>query len=157
LRLSDYLTVRQRRKLEFESLVWQPLGILDALRVWLPAEGTRVRSIYVERSSKNYTRRDITLLTLLRPHLIRMKVNADFRRRAGGRFGLTPREAEVLGWIARGKQNAEIAKLLFISPLTVRKHVEHILEKLDVHTRIAAVAALNGTISQARANTPRNG
>ena len=144
LRLSDCLTVRQRRKLEFESLVWRPLGIVDALRVWLPAEGTRVRSIYVERSSKNYTARDKTLLTLLRPHLVRMKINADFRRRAGGRFGLTPREGEVLGWIARGKQNDEIAELLFISPLTVRKHVEHIFEKLDVHTRVAAVAALNG-------------
>jgi hypothetical protein len=33
LRLSDHLTVRQRRKLEFESLVWRPLGIFDALRV----------------------------------------------------------------------------------------------------------------------------
>jgi DNA-binding CsgD family transcriptional regulator len=103
-----------------------------------------VRSIYVERSGKNYTRRDITLLTLPRPHLMRMKINADFRRGGGGRLGLTPREAEVLGWIARGKQNGEIAELLFISPFTVRKHVQNIFEKLDVHTRTAAVAALNG-------------
>jgi DNA-binding CsgD family transcriptional regulator len=143
LRLSDHLTARQRRSLEFDALVWRPLGIHDAIRMWLPAEGTRVRSIYLERSGSNYTKRDVTVLSLLRPHLIRMRINAEFRRRASGQRGLTPREAEVLGWIARGKQNAEIARLLFISPHTVRKHVENIFEKLGVRTRTAAVAALN--------------
>jgi DNA-binding CsgD family transcriptional regulator len=143
LRLSDHLTARRRRQLEFDALVWRPLGIHDAIRMWLPAEGTRVRSIYLERSGKNYTKRDVTLLSLIRSHLIRMRINAEFRRRASGRRGLTPREAEVLGWIARGKQNAEIARLLFISPHTVRKHVENIFEKLGVRTRTAAVAALN--------------
>lgn len=143
LRLSDQFTGRQRPKLEFDALVWRPLGIRDALRMWLPAEGTHVRSIYLERSGKNYNTRDITLLSLLRPHLIRIRINADFRRRAGGHRGLTPREAEVLGWIAHGKRNAEIAQLLFVSPNTVRKHIENIFEKLDVRTRTAAVAALN--------------
>ena len=143
LRLSDHLTQRQRRPLEFDALVWRPLGIRDALRMWLPAAGTHVRSIYLERGTKNYSARDITVFSLLRPHLIRMQRHADFRRRASGRCGLTPREAEVLGWIAHGKQNAEIAQLLFISPHTVRKHVENIFEKLDVQTRTAAVAALN--------------
>jgi len=141
LRLSDHLTARRRRELEFDALVWRPLGIRDALRIWLPATGTRVRSIYLERSLKNYARRDVTLFTLLRPHLVRMGRNAGFRRRASGHRGLTPREAEVLGWIAHGKQNAEIARLLFISPHTVRKHIENIFEKLDVRTRTAAVAA----------------
>jgi DNA-binding CsgD family transcriptional regulator len=142
LRLADHLTQRQRRSLEFDALVWRPLGIRDALRIWLPAEGTHVRSIYLERDTQNYTARDVNLLSLLRPHLIRMKRHADFRRRASGRGGLTSREAEVLGWIAHGKQNAEIAPLLFISPHTVRKHVENIFEKLDVRTRTAAVAAV---------------
>jgi DNA-binding CsgD family transcriptional regulator len=143
LRLSDELTVRQRRNLAFDRLVWRPLGIRDGLRMWLPAKGTHVRSIYLERSFKNYTVRDVTLLSLLRPHLVRMGINASSRRRASGHRGLTSREAEVLGWIAHGKQNAEIARLLFISPNTVRKHVENIFEKLDVRTRTAAVAALN--------------
>lgn len=143
LRLSDHVTARTREQLEFDALVWRPLGIRDALRVWLPATGTRVRSIYLERSGRNYTNRDVTLFTLLRPHLVRIRRNAGFRRRANGYRGLTPREAEVLGWIAHGKQNAEIAQLLFISPNTVRKHIENIFEKLDVRTRTAAAAALN--------------
>jgi DNA-binding CsgD family transcriptional regulator len=58
-----------------------------------------------------------------------------------GYRGLTTREAEVLGWIARGKTNGQIARLLFISSHTVRKHVENIFEKLDVRTRTAAAAA----------------
>ena len=149
LRLSDHLTQRQRRSLEYDALVWQPLGIRDALRLWLPAKGTRVRSIYLERSGKNYTTRDITLLSLLRPHLIRMRKHVEFRRRASDDRGLTPREAEVLGWIAHGKQNAEIARLLFISQHTVRKHIENIFEKLDVRTRTAAVAAVPGLASAA--------
>jgi Bacterial regulatory proteins, luxR family len=44
------------------------------------------------------------------------------------------------GWIARGKTSGEIAAILVVSPHTVRKHVEHILEKLYVSTRSAAVA-----------------
>ena len=54
--------------------------------------------------------------------------------------GLTEREVEVLGWVARGKTNSEIAATLFISPLTVRKHLENIFEKLGVRTRTAAAA-----------------
>jgi DNA-binding CsgD family transcriptional regulator len=158
LRLSDHLTQRQRRSLEFDALVWRPLGIRDALRLWLPAKGTRVRSIYLERGGRNYTARDVTLLSLLRPHLIRMRKHVEFRSRANGRGGLTPREAEVLGWIGHGKQNAEIARLLFISQHTVRKHIENIFEKLDVRTRTAAVAAVPGlTRAEIRENRPAVG
>jgi DNA-binding CsgD family transcriptional regulator len=53
---------------------------------------------------------------------------------------LTEREAEILGWVARGKTNHEIADLLVVSPHTVRKHLENAYAKLGVHTRTAAVA-----------------
>lgn len=52
---------------------------------------------------------------------------------------LTPREAEVLCWLAQGKRNGEIGHLLGVSPRTVQKHLEHIYEKLGVQTRTAAV------------------
>ncbi len=54
---------------------------------------------------------------------------------------LTPREAEVLSWLAKGKTNRDIADILGMSPRTVNKHLEHIFEKLGVETRTAAVAA----------------
>lgn len=54
-------------------------------------------------------------------------------------LGLTNREAEVLFWIAKDKSNAAIAKAIGCSEGTVRKHLEHLYEKLSVQTRTAAV------------------
>jgi len=148
VRLSDLVSRAQRRKLEYSRLVWEPFGIDDALRLWLPAPAKRARSIYLERSGKNYTDREKTLFSLLRPHFVKMRANAEFRRRMNGDRGLTPREAEVLGWVAHGKKDAEIARLLFISPHTVGKHMEHIFEKLGVRTRTAAAAYARGLTTQ---------
>jgi len=55
-------------------------------------------------------------------------------------LGLTPREAEILMWIARGKTNRDVGLILGSSPRTVNKHLEHVFEKLGVGTRAAAVA-----------------
>jgi DNA-binding CsgD family transcriptional regulator len=55
-------------------------------------------------------------------------------------LGLTRREAQVLFWVARGKTDKEVAALLYVSPLTVKKHLEHIYEKLEVKSRTEAVA-----------------
>ena len=54
---------------------------------------------------------------------------------------LTRRETEVLRHVADGRSTRDIALLLGISPSTVRNHVEHLFAKLDVHSRLAAVAA----------------
>jgi DNA-binding response OmpR family regulator/DNA-binding CsgD family transcriptional regulator len=53
---------------------------------------------------------------------------------------LTPRETEVLSWLAKGKTNRDIADILGMSPRTVNKHLEHVFEKLGVETRTAAAA-----------------
>jgi DNA-binding NarL/FixJ family response regulator len=55
-------------------------------------------------------------------------------------IALTPRETEVLSWVAKGKTNRDIADILGMSPRTVNKHLEHIFEKLGVETRSAATA-----------------
>jgi len=67
---------------------------------------------------------------------------AGFRVRSARGPGelLTPRELEVLGLIARGMRNQEIARALFISQSTAKVHVRHVLEKLGVRTRAEAVA-----------------
>ena len=53
---------------------------------------------------------------------------------------LTPRETEVLSWVAKGKTNRDVADILGMSPRTVNKHLEHVFEKLGVETRAAATA-----------------
>jgi transcriptional regulator EpsA len=53
---------------------------------------------------------------------------------------LSPREQEILNWIAEGKTNAEIAVILGISSFTVKNHAQRIFRKLDVSNRTEAVS-----------------
>ncbi len=53
-------------------------------------------------------------------------------------LGLSPKQAETLLWVAQGKSNAETAVILGVTEATVKKHLEHIFEKLGVEKRGAA-------------------
>jgi DNA-binding NarL/FixJ family response regulator len=55
-------------------------------------------------------------------------------------LGLSPREADVLFWLAQGKSNSDICTLLDLRLTTVKKHVERVLQKLGVENRTAAAA-----------------
>jgi DNA-binding NarL/FixJ family response regulator len=58
---------------------------------------------------------------------------------------LTPREAEVLAEIARGRSNPEIAQQFFVSVATVKTHVNSLFAKLGVQTRAQAIALAVGS------------
>lgn len=53
-------------------------------------------------------------------------------------LGLTRRQSEVLLWVTRGKSNEDISSILNMSLGTVKKHLEHIFEKLGIESRTAA-------------------
>jgi DNA-binding NarL/FixJ family response regulator len=67
-------------------------------------------------------------------------------------LGLTPREAEVMAWVAQGKSNSDIATILVSSPRTVAKHIEHVFAKLNVESRTAAVAEARRLLQQNAVN-----
>jgi DNA-binding NarL/FixJ family response regulator len=64
---------------------------------------------------------------------------------------LSPREREVLALLGRGWNNARIGRELFISPHTVRTHVQNILQKLEMHSKLEAA-----TFAMQRDLTPRS-
>ena len=53
-------------------------------------------------------------------------------------FTLSPREAEVLKWIARGKSNLDIGLIIGVAPATIDTYVRRIYEKMGVHDRVSA-------------------
>ena len=62
------------------------------------------------------------------------------RRRVASPGKLTSRETEILRFLALGLGTSAIARELAISPATVRNHAQRVLAKLEVHSRLAAVA-----------------
>jgi DNA-binding CsgD family transcriptional regulator len=57
--------------------------------------------------------------------------------------GLTRREREVLREVRHGRTSREIAELLGVSIPTINKHVQKVLQKLDVRNRVQAIARLD--------------
>jgi DNA-binding CsgD family transcriptional regulator len=151
-KLSDFLTRKQLRRLELYE-VTRPYGEYFLKLPLRHAPATR--AFMFDRRSRDFSERDRQLLELLRPHLRQAFRRAETARKIGrpteGAARLTPREYEVLTWAARGHTNAEIAQTLYLSPLTVRRHLENTFAKLEVRTRTAAVARVFGTPSTAAA------
>ena len=83
---------------------------------------------------------DETLLRIEEFHASRAE------RRLQTRLLVTPREAEVLLWLTRGKTNRDIADILGLRPRTVNKHLEQAYAKLGVENRASAVALALGAL-----------
>ena len=90
----------------------------------------------------------------LYPSIARMLVGDYLQRVKSGEEktsydGLTPREREILRYIAEGRQNRESAQLLFISLRTVQAHRSNLMEKLGAHdrTQLVKYAIRKGIIS----------
>jgi DNA-binding NarL/FixJ family response regulator len=86
------------------------------------------------------------LLTAIRVRLKRADASAAQRPSAPASadqllcLGLTPREAEVLLWVAQGKTNPEIATITGVQLTTVKKHLESVFLKTGVENRTSAAA-----------------
>ena len=156
LALSDFISRERLDQLGMYREYYRKIGIEDDLNINVQREGV-VTCAAVLRSRRGFRGEERELMNALRPHFKQAWANAQaFATLASAsavapqppetwdpaplerRFGLTPREAEVLLWVAQGKTNPETATILGIRPYTVRTHLERIFAKLGVETRHAA-------------------
>lgn len=113
--------------------------VRSSIMVSMPAEpGHARRFTFFRHAPQSFSERDRQVLTLLRPHLHECYQRAERLRR--GVPSLTPREWEVLALVAAGLSHAEVASALVVSVGTVRKHMEHVRERLGVSSAAAAAA-----------------
>ena len=153
-RLTDVVSWRRYR----ESPVYREYfagGVGYMLDLGLTARPGWQRALLFCKASeeKDFSERDRDVLELLRPHLQAREARADLYRRlsadpAAGAdrpdddAALTLREREIVYLVGQGKTNAEIAAELWITPATVKKHLEHVYEKLGVSGRAAAASVV---------------
>jgi DNA-binding CsgD family transcriptional regulator len=139
LMISDVVLDARFRKSPFYASVMRPLGRERELKLWLPAPPGHARYFELERGpGVDFEERDRSFLSLLRPHLARLRARWERRPHLPS---LTERELDVLALVAQGLTNRQISSRLFISPATVRTHLEHIYDKLGVRSRAGAVGA----------------
>ena len=150
LQLSDFISRRQLRETALYRENYIGPGIEHQIAVVLPIPGY-FAGLAVNRGSK-FTEDDTELLRLLCPHFARAYDNARLLEsetpvsglehgvigKVAKQVGLSPRESEVLYWVAQGKRDSEIGAILGISKRTVGKHLQHIFNKLNVETRTSA-------------------
>ena len=140
-RISDSLSASQFRGSGLYSDYYRRIGIDHVVAVPLFVDRGLLVSFVLNRKQRDFGDQECALLDLVREPLAALYRNLLARERPGGFAALpvTPREREVLSWLAAGKTDRDIGDILGMSPRTVQKHLQHIYEKLGVETRTAAV------------------
>jgi DNA-binding CsgD family transcriptional regulator len=146
--LSDVFSRGQRTSVDFNPNFQE--GVSDEIQIDLDPTRTWFAGLNVAGDS-DFGDRERLLMHRLRPHLVGLYRSAEVRRRLDSITAafdpdatdrLTRRECEVMLRVADGLSNAEIASVLVVERSTVRKHLEHIYEKLGVRSRTAALAKI---------------
>lgn len=139
--VSDVQSKRASDRVELYQHTHRPFGFSDTAKLFLqPTVPGEARFFFFDRDRWGLASRERALLDLLRPHLTLHREK--WRPPPPGLQSLTAREREILEGVSSGETNTQIAKRLWLSPYTVRAHLEHIFEKLNVKTRTEAAARL---------------
>jgi DNA-binding CsgD family transcriptional regulator len=135
---SDFYTLRELKKTGMYADYLRPNGVEREIMLCLPSPARRtVRLVLFRGRGGDFGERDRALLTLLRPHLHRLRQKPDTTVTR-----LTERQRQLLGLVAAGYTNGQIASRLGLADSTVRKHLENVFDRLQVHSRAAAVALM---------------
>lgn len=166
LRLSDFASHRVFRRTDLYHDVFRPAAVKHQMAVPIHAQSS-AGGLTVNLHDRDFTVEEVALAGLFARHvavafesdqIIHASVGAaeqmislDFSQLR--RLGLSPRECEVVCWLAEGKRDGETAVILGISTRTVHAHVRAILGKLHVETRTAAVAVCLRELSKGHSGT----
>ena len=154
IRMSDLISRRRYHELPVYRAYFQPRGLDHILDLGLSSAPSTYRTLILFRApdASDFTERERTMLETLRPHLRAREARATLMAIVAGRLRvleergeiddleLTTREREIVAGVAAGKTNAQIASELWISPATVKKHLENTYVKLGVGSRAAAAS-----------------
>jgi DNA-binding CsgD family transcriptional regulator len=153
-RISDLIRPSEFHRLPLYNDYYRPIRIEHTMAMPIHVDERVLVSFVFNRERAGFSDRERDLAEVLRPHvanfyrysvaLDRMPVLPSDLSRRRTALPLTPREREVLDWVAAGKTNRDVAAILGASPRTVEKHLERIFEKLGVETRTAAVMRAAG-------------
>ena len=146
-RITDSLSQRRFVESALYNDYYRRIGISHALALPLRMDGRELASFVLNRQGRDFSDVELTLLDALRRPLARLFEQVHPAPSAAPRLdlesarqhGLTARECEVLGWVAAGKTDRDIAAIVGCSPRTVHKHLQRVYAKLGVETRTAAV------------------
>jgi len=100
-----------------------------------PRHGGRASLLSIAMPERSAARRHLLIAGHVLPHIHEMLAES-----GPADASLTPRELEVLRWVADGKSNWETAAILSLSERTVKFHLANAFGKLGVHTRAQAIA-----------------
>jgi DNA-binding CsgD family transcriptional regulator len=150
-KISDFLSDRQFRSLGLHSEFFRVFDVNYQMAMVVQHAGQQMIGVAANRALSDFTERERACLAALRSHVVQAyrhglsveRVRADSRCGRDARAvtgALTQREAEVLHWVADGQSNDDIARIIGAASATVKKHLEHIYNKLGVANRTAASA-----------------
>lgn len=161
IRMSDVLGPRRFQELPIYREYFRPLGVAHMLDLGLSPLASSYRSLILFRGPDvpDFGERERAMLELLRPHLRAREARATLMALVAGRIRsledegasddlqLTPREREIVAMVAAGQTNAQIATNLWVSPATVKKHLENVYLKLGVGSRAAAASKVTSHLN----------
>jgi DNA-binding CsgD family transcriptional regulator len=144
--IGDVLTDRAWRRTRIYNEWCREVHIEPQAKISLSVLGSPLRrSLMIDAADdagRRFGERERSLLELVRRALMRPIALAEAARERHRALGLTAREFEVLGLLREGRTNCEVATELFVSPTTIRTHLENAFAKLGAHTRTGAIARL---------------
>jgi DNA-binding CsgD family transcriptional regulator len=155
-KISDFLSDRCLRSLGLHHEFFRIFDVNYQMALVIEHAGQQMIGIAANRARSDFTERERTCLSLLRSHVMQAhrnglkverirresRIGGGARAQGGTAAGsLTQREAEVLHWVSGGKSNDDVARIIGAASTTVKKHLEHIYDKLGVANRTAASAA----------------